>query len=107
MRQQNYIETIEQHLTELQGGVRPELQLLLNLLEDSINLYERVSEDINNNPLKNNRGFMNPSISIRKDLFNQITTLYKQLCTSIPYTELKNKKITTDEDGDLLEILTR
>lgn len=106
MTTKQYIQNIRDYLVEEYGSVKPEWELTLILLQNTIERYNRVAKIIDKEGIYDStRGVKNPLLSTEKDLLATILKMSQKLGIS-PYD--KNKIRTQDEDDteEFLDSLT-
>lgn len=99
------IESTKNHLVEEYGEIKPEWELQLILLEDTLDMIVRMEESISETGLFIG-GRKNPLITSLKDAQVLVLKLSQKLGCS-PYDISKIKKLTEDDGtDDFIESLT-
>ncbi len=108
-KKNNIISNIENYLAQEYGEIKPEWQLLINLLADNVQQYAEVKKSIEENGLFDTTTFKkNPLIATLKDLQATMLKQIQHLGLS-PYAQGKiktapNKEIDAD---DFIKSLTQ
>lgn len=100
-----YIDSIKASLIERYGAVKPEWELMIDLLADNVEQYKQVMATINEVGIWNyERGVKNPLLSTAKDLQASIFKQVQHIGCS-PYSISKIKTTAEDDTDDFLEVL--
>lgn len=110
MKQKEYTKEIKESLKERYGEIKPEWNLLLGILEDSMKRLYQVKKEIDTNGLfmGNNR---NPLLTTEKELVAQILKISQKIGVMSPYEKASLTKMEKcvgedDDTDDFVENLT-
>jgi len=99
-----YIKSSRDYLIKRFGTIKPEWEMPISMLEDTLIRYEQVKDELNKNGLFDiSTGKKNPLLSTEKDCIATINKLVQHLGLS-PYAAYKIKD-TDEDDSDLLKNL--
>lgn len=103
MNTKEYIEAVRKHLEKTYGEVRPEWENSISLLEDNLNLYDKIKHTIDEVGVYNpETGRRNTLLSNFKDVQSQILAISRHLGLS-PYSAGKIKHIESEDTDDFIE----
>lgn len=106
MTTKQYIQNIRDYLVEEYGAVKPEWELTLILLQNTIERYNRVAKIIDKEGIYDStRGVKNPLLSTEKDLLATILKLTQKIGCS-PWDASKIKNSPEDDTESFLDSLT-
>lgn len=110
MKQKEYTKEIKESLKQRYGEIKPEWNLLLGILEDSMKRLYQVKKEIDTNGLfmGNNR---NPLLTTEKELVAQILKISQKIGITSPYETAsltKMEKCIPEDDTteDFIQNLT-
>lgn len=102
----DYLEKVNEYLTEKYGKVNAEWEANIMILADNLDLYKECKKSIKDNGIfDSNTGKKNPLLITIKDLQTQIEKQIKNLGLS-PYAASRIKSEVEDDEEDFIESLT-
>lgn len=106
MNTEDLMNSVRDYLADTYGSVKPEWEIMLMILRDTIEQYKDVSEKIKEIGIYNyERGLKNPLLSTQKDLAASIYKIVQHLGIS-PYSSAKIKVVADDDTDDFIGALT-
>jgi len=102
----DYLEKVNEYLTEKYGKVNAEWEANIMILADNLDLYKECKKSIKDNGIfDSTTGKKNPLLITIKDLQTQIEKQIKNLGLS-PYAASRIKSEVEDDEEDFIESLT-
>lgn len=103
---ENYIKKVKAQLRATYGNIPEDWDLLIEMLEDELNLYNRMKNELDVTGILNEKGFKNPLISSLKDSKALILKMVQQLGSS-PWAKSKIKLAEEDDSENFIENLIK
>lgn len=111
MKQKEYTKEVKESLIQRYGEIKPEWNLLLGILEDSMKRLYQVKKEIDTNGLYMGNGNRNPLLTTEKELIAQILKISQKIGITSPYETASLSKMEKcvgqdDDTEDFIENLT-